>query len=82
MADGKEGPGKGQHGPEEADYEFVLGITDDGRTLFDFCGMRLDHMKLTLEQTKDLRDSLDENIRQIEADFGTGGSILRVKRLH
>lgn len=56
MTDGTEGPG-------EADFDFLLGSLPDGRIILDFRGMKIDHLKLTQDRAAELRDGLDEAIK-------------------
>lgn len=57
MADGTEGPG-------EADFDFVIGTTPDGRVLVDFRGMRIDHMKLGQVTALDMAEALVQAVQQ------------------
>ena len=57
MADGTEGPG-------EADFDFLVGSTPDGRIVLDFRGMKIDHLKLTQLMALDLAESLCEAVGQ------------------
>ncbi len=54
----------GSQGPEEADFDFIVGTTDDGRVILDFRGMRIDHMKMGQMTALDMAEALVEAVNQ------------------
>ncbi len=54
----------GQHGAEEADFDFIVGTTDDGRVILDFRGMRIDHMKMGQVTALDMAEALVQAVQQ------------------
>ncbi len=56
--------GNGKHGAGEADFDFIIGTTPDGRILIDFRGMRIDHMKLGQLTALDMAEALVQAVQQ------------------
>lgn len=56
----------GQHGPGEADHQFIVGSTYDGRALLDFRGLKIDHLMLTRDQALNLAETLVDVVRDID----------------
>ncbi len=56
--------GNGKHGAGEADFDFLVGSTPDGRIVIDFRGMKIDHMKLKQDVALDLAQGLVEAVQQ------------------
>ena len=54
----------GTQGPAEADFDFVVGSTTDGRIVVDFRGMKIDHMKLKPDMALDMAEALVEAVSQ------------------
>lgn len=48
----------------EADFDFIVGSTSDGRIVVDFRGMKIDHMKLKPEMALDMAEALVEAVSQ------------------
>ncbi len=61
----------GQHGPGEADFDFIVGTTADQRVLIDFRGMKIDHMKMTDMQALFLAETLVEAAKQVKQGIVT-----------
>lgn len=51
----------------EKEITFAIGITTDGRVLFDFNMEPVDHLKLTPEAALDLAETLIDTARQARA---------------
>ncbi len=56
--------GNGTEGPGEADFDFIIGTTPDGRILIDFRGMLIDHMKLGQLTALDMAEALVQAVQQ------------------
>ena len=54
----------GTEGPDEADFDFIVGSTPDGRVLLDFRGMKIDHMKMTQDMALNMAEGLVEAVTQ------------------
>ncbi len=54
----------GQHGPDEADFDFIVGSLPDGRVILDFQGMRIDHMKIGQLTALDMAEAIVEAVNQ------------------
>jgi len=54
----------GNEGPGEADFDFIVGSTPDGRVLLDFRGMQINHLKMTQDVALNLAEGLVEAVNQ------------------
>lgn len=54
----------GEAAADEADFDFIIGSTPDGRIVVDFRGMRIDHMKLKQDEALEMAEGLVEAVQQ------------------
>ncbi len=53
-----------EHADDEADFDFIVGSTPDGRVLIDFRKMKIDHLKLNQDTALNLAEALCEAVQQ------------------
>jgi len=68
MSGEKGGKGEGQFGStradDEAQMDFIVGTTPEGRVLMDFRGMTINHLKLEQDMALNLAEALVQAVQQ------------------